>query len=100
MVEHAPGRFDAHGITDRVSIHAGSFRDDPLPAGADAISLIRVLYDHSDDTVAALLKAVHDRLPDGGRLITFAAGRSPTSIITLLYLLGYQYRSPHSFLLS
>jgi demethylspheroidene O-methyltransferase len=52
-----------------VSIAPGSFRDDPLPAGADAISLVRVLYDHSDATVATLLAKVRATLPPGGRLI-------------------------------
>ena len=47
----------------------GSFRDDPLPEGHDAISLIRVLYDHADDTVEALLTKVFAALPAGGRLI-------------------------------
>lgn len=47
----------------------GSFRDDPLPLGADAISLVRVLYDHSDATVAALLSRVHAALPPGGLLV-------------------------------
>lgn len=65
----AQARFDAAGMTDRVTLAAGSFRDDSLPRGADAISLIRVLYDHADETVAALLSAVHDTLPEGGRLI-------------------------------
>ena len=37
--------------------------------GADAVSLIRVLYDHEDDTVSALLSKTFDALPDGGRLI-------------------------------
>jgi demethylspheroidene O-methyltransferase len=31
--------------------------------------LIRVLYDHEDQTVEALLSKVFDRLPDGGRLL-------------------------------
>jgi demethylspheroidene O-methyltransferase len=53
----------------RVSICPGSFRDDPLPTGADAISLVRVLYDHADETVAALLRSAFDSLPDGGRLV-------------------------------
>jgi demethylspheroidene O-methyltransferase len=47
----------------------GSFRDDPLPQGADAISLVRVMYDHADATVAALLSKVHAALPPGGRII-------------------------------
>ena len=57
------------GQSGRVSLHPGSFRDDPLPTGADAISLIRVLYDHDDSTVLHLLRAAHAALPPGGRLI-------------------------------
>jgi demethylspheroidene O-methyltransferase len=62
-------RFAALGITDRVTTLAGSFRDQALPAGADAISLVRVLYDHEDETVLALLSAIKTALPNGGRLI-------------------------------
>ncbi|WP_299049058.1 methyltransferase [uncultured Tateyamaria sp.] len=69
VVPDAQARFDAAGMADRVTIAPGSFRDDFLPDGADAISLIRVLYDHSDDTVRDLLAKVHDALPPGGRLI-------------------------------
>ncbi|MDU8910935.1 methyltransferase [Aestuariicoccus sp. MJ-SS9] len=57
------------GRADRIMLAEGSFRDDPLPGDADAISLIRVLYDHRDDTVRALLAKCHDALPKGGRLI-------------------------------
>ncbi len=53
----------------RISAVPGSFRDDPLPGGADAVSLVRVLYDHDDDTVRALLGRIRDALPPGGRLI-------------------------------
>lgn len=52
-----------------ITLVPGSFRDDPLPQGADAISLIRVLYDHSDATVAQLLARVFAALPPGGRVI-------------------------------
>lgn len=69
VVAGAEARFAAAGMAGRVTIRAGSFRDDPLPQGADAISLVRVLYDHADATVAALLRAVHDALPAGGRII-------------------------------
>jgi len=65
----AAARFAAVGLDDRAGIASGSFRDDPLPDGADAISLVRVLYDHADATVAALLAKVHDALPPGGRVI-------------------------------
>lgn len=56
-------------LRDRLSLHPGSFRTDPLPQGADTISLIRVLYDHDDVTVAALLAKVHAALPPGGMIL-------------------------------
>jgi demethylspheroidene O-methyltransferase len=69
VIEPASARFAAAGLSDRATITGGSFRTDALPPGADAISLIRVLYDHSDDTVRMLLSKVHAALPDGGRVI-------------------------------
>lgn len=69
VVPDATDRFRTAGLTDRVMIHPGSFRDDPLPTGCDVITLIRVLYDHQDDTVLALLRKVFDALPDGGRVV-------------------------------
>ncbi|WP_444665927.1 methyltransferase [Cereibacter changlensis] len=69
VVEAAPERLAKAGLMQRVEIHGGSFRDDPLPQGADAISLIRILFDHQDATVAALLAKVFAALPPGGRII-------------------------------
>lgn len=69
VVPGATARFAQAGIAGRTTIVPGSFRSDDLPTGADAISLIRVLYDHSDDTVAALLRKCFAALPAGGRLI-------------------------------
>jgi demethylspheroidene O-methyltransferase len=48
---------------------AGSFFDDDLPSGFDVISLIRILYDHSDDSITKLLTKVYNALPENGRLI-------------------------------
>ena len=59
----------------------GNFRTDRLPGGADAISLVRVLYDHGDDTVAGLLARVAAALPPGGRLLVaepMSGGARPT----------------------
>lgn len=53
----------------RVVVHGGSFRDEPLPTGADAISLVRIAHDHDDDVVAALLARCRDALPKGGTLL-------------------------------
>lgn len=69
VVPAARSRFDTAGQGGRLAVHGGSFRSDSLPHGADAISLIRVLYDHSDDTIRSLLSKIYDTLPADGRLI-------------------------------
>lgn len=69
VVPGATARFEAAGMMDRVTIEPGSFRDQAIPQEADAIALIRVLYDHADETVAQLLTEVYEALPAGGRLI-------------------------------
>jgi demethylspheroidene O-methyltransferase len=69
VVPEAKARFAAAGMAARVEIVPGSFRHDALPQGADTISLVRVLYDHEDETVLALLRAVHAALPEDGLLI-------------------------------
>ncbi|MGA9254104.1 MAG: methyltransferase [Roseobacter sp.] len=69
VVPGATARFEAAGMMDRVTIEPGSFRDDAVPQEADAISLVRVLYDHADETVIQLLAEVFEALPEGGRLI-------------------------------
>ena len=64
-----PAVVAAAALPQAITRLAGSFRDDPLPKGADTLSLIRVCYDHNDTTVAALLRACAEALPQGGRLI-------------------------------
>ncbi|MEO0676501.1 MAG: methyltransferase [Pseudomonadota bacterium] len=68
----APGaesRFRTAGLSERATITTGSFRDEALPTGADTLTLVRVLYDHSDETVRGLLQKAYDALPPGGRII-------------------------------
>ena len=80
VVEGARDRIASEGQTDRIRIVAGSFRDDPLPEGADRITLIRVLYDHADETVEALLAKVFTALQPGGRIVIsepMSGGRRP-----------------------
>ncbi len=96
VVPGAVARFAAAGLSDRVTIAPGSFRDDLLPQGADAISLVRVLYDHADATVINLLRAVHDALPPGGRVVVsepMSGGESPdpaTDVYFSVYTLAMQ----------
>jgi demethylspheroidene O-methyltransferase len=96
VVKNAPQLFAKERISSRVAVHSGSFRDDPLPTSADAVSLIRVLYDHSDATVCALLRAVFHALPPGGRIIVsepMSGGAAPdraTDTYFALYTLAMQ----------
>ena len=70
VAQRARQRFDAQGLSGRVTCHGGSFFDDPLPTGADVVSLVRVLYDHSDERVALILRGVRRALAaQGGTLI-------------------------------
>jgi len=64
-----PAVLEGADLPERAEAVAGSFRTDPLPGGSDVISLVRVLYDHADTTVAALLRNVYEALPPGGRVI-------------------------------
>lgn len=52
----------------KMAFAPGSFHDE-ISKGSDAISLIRVLYDHSDETIRSLLSRVYEALPSGGTLI-------------------------------
>ena len=81
VAEEAKRNLAEAGLADRIDVAGGSFLDDPLPAGADAVSLIRVLYDHDDSTIRPLLKAVYDALPVGGMLLVsepMSGGAKPT----------------------
>jgi len=69
VAEKAAARFLAHGLSSQASALGGSFLTDPLPQGADVISLVRVIHDHDDATVMALLRAVRAALPADGMLV-------------------------------
>ena len=62
----AERRLGAAGLSARARVFAGDLHRDPLPQGADLISLVRVLHDHDDDQAQALLRAVRAALAPGG----------------------------------
>ena len=96
VVPAAGARFAAAGLSARTRILPGSFRDDPLPQGADTITLVRVLYDHADATVGALLRAAYVALPPGGRIVvseSMSGGDHPdraTDVYFSIYTLAMQ----------
>ena len=56
-------------IDPRLTGAGGSFVTDALPAGADLITLVRVLHDHDDAVVTALLAKAFAALAPGGTLL-------------------------------
>lgn len=88
VMPSARERLTARGLIGRIELQGGSFREDALPQGVDTISLIRVLYDHDDESVQALLAKVYDALPVGGRLIIsepMSGGRVPDPITDVYF---------------
>ncbi len=69
VAARARERFAALGLEGRATAVGGDFFAAPLPAGADLISLVRVLHDHDDDAVIGLLRAARAALAPGGRLL-------------------------------
>lgn len=62
-------RLASLGLADRVQTFGGSFFEDPLPQGADLVTLVRVLFDHDDEHALAILKAARAALPSGGTVL-------------------------------
>ncbi len=68
VIERARAKLAHEGLGDRVALHPAS-ADGELPGGADAITLIRVLHDHDDESALRLLRGVARALPPNGRVI-------------------------------
>jgi demethylspheroidene O-methyltransferase len=66
VAQRARVRLEGAGLGARAAVVGGDFLRDPLPAGADLITLVRVLHDHEDAAVAQLLARVRAALPAGG----------------------------------
>jgi demethylspheroidene O-methyltransferase len=75
-------RLAEQGLTGRATAVGGDFYRDPLPGGADIVTLVRVLFDHDDASAVKILRAVHQCLPESGTLLiaepmSGAAGAGP-----------------------
>jgi demethylspheroidene O-methyltransferase len=69
VADLARGRIAAAGLSHRVTVSGGDFFTQPLPHGADIVTLVRVLHDHNDAYAAALLRNIRAALPDNGVLL-------------------------------
>ncbi len=78
VVQKARSVLADEGLTGRMTFHGGSFFSDPVPTGADLISLVRVLYDHSDERVMTILQSARRALSAQGGWLLLAEPMSGT----------------------
>jgi demethylspheroidene O-methyltransferase len=69
VTELARSRITAAGLADRTAIIPGDFFTQPLPSGADIVTLVRILHDHDDAKALKLLRNVRRALPHDGVLL-------------------------------
>lgn len=68
VAARAQARFDAT-LPGRGRAFGGDAKAGPLPAGADLISFVRVIHDHDDASVLAMLRQARTALAPGGTLM-------------------------------
>ena len=69
VAELARARLATVGLGHRATVTAGDFFTQPLPGGADIFTLIRVLHDHNDGNVVALLRNIRRAIAVNGVLL-------------------------------
>jgi demethylspheroidene O-methyltransferase len=69
VAERARVRLAKEGLAERSQVFGGDFFSDPLPKGADLISLIRVILDHDDTSALKILKGAREVLDPNGTLL-------------------------------
>lgn len=89
------------GLSARATVVGGSVLSDPLPAGADLVTLVRVIHDHDDAAALAILRAVRRVLPADGVLLLAepmadTAGAEPAGAYFGFYLLAMGSGRPRS----
>lgn len=69
--ELANQRIEEAGLTERISVQAGDFFADPLPADIDAIIFGHIFNIYSEQANQALLHKSAEGLPSGGKVVIY-----------------------------
>lgn len=69
VAAQAETRFADERLAGHAKVVGGDFKRDPLPEGADLMSLVRVAHDLDDDDLVTLLAKIFAALPPGGILL-------------------------------
>ena len=101
VAARAEARFVRERLVGRAVALGGDFKRDPLPAGADLISLVRVAHDLADEALDALLAKIFGALPPGGILLLAepmagTAGAEKVGAYFSMYLLAMRQGRPRT----
>ena len=101
VAKRAEARFTRERLAGRAEALGGDFKRDPLPVGADLISLVRVAHDLADEALEALLAKVFAALPPGGILLLAepmaeTAGAEKVGAYFAMYLLAMRQGRPRT----
>lgn len=77
VAERAARHLDSLGLGARSHVHGGDFTRDLLPDDADCVSLVRILCDHDDSRVEAILANIYRGLRPGTTLLVAEAMDGP-----------------------
>jgi len=102
VAERARSQLGAAGLSARAQVFEGDFLRDPLPRGADVISLVRIVHDHDDESALKLLRNVRAALSVGGTLLVIEAiagtkGFEPLAAYYGFYTLAMGRGEPRTF---
>ena len=101
VAERAKAKFERERLAGRAMAIGGDFKRDPLPEGADLISLVRVAHDLDDADLDSLLAKISAALPPGGILLLAeplaeVPGSERVGAYFAMYLLAMQRGRPRT----
>ena len=101
VATRAEERLARAGLSQRATVFAGDVFRDPLPAGADLVSLVRIIHDHDDPSALEILRAVRRAIRPGGVLLVAepmadTAGAETLGAYFSFYLLAMGQGRPRS----
>lgn len=67
VASEARNRLEGMGLS--AEIFGGSFFEDELPAGADVVTLVRILLDHDDTSALRILQSIRRSIRPGGTIL-------------------------------
>jgi demethylspheroidene O-methyltransferase len=101
VAARAEARYARERLAGRARAIGGDFKVDPLPTGADLMSLVRVAHDLDDGDLAGLLAKICQALPPGGILLLAeplaqTTGAERVGAYFAMYLLAMRRGRPRS----